>query len=358
MQEDPFILRKTFFLSESLQTLASAQEKAMNNAYLSGFGCYAPEICLTNKDLESRVDTTDEWIVTRTGIRERRFMTPEQNVSDLATLAARHSLQNAGVDAQAITHALVATCTPETLCPSTACVMTHKLGISPLMVFDFSAACSGFLYGMKIAQGLLAADPDACLLVVGVEGISRRLNWADRGTCVLFGDGAGACLVSGKPAANGPSALIVDIISATDGSKSQLIRVGGGSAHGYLPSESVVDEFFLSMQGRDVFKYAVRAMSAISASMLEKNGLTVDDIDLFVPHQANLRIIESVGQRLGIASEKVFVNVESYGNTSAASVPLALAEAVEQGRVKSGMTVLITTFGSGFTWGAALLKIV
>lgn len=328
----------------------------MNNAYLSGFGCYAPETRLTNKELEARVDTTDEWIVTRTGIRERRIMAPDQNISDLATASARHSLELAGVPANALTHALLGTCTPETLCPSTACVVSHKLGISPRMAFDFSAACSGFVYGIKIAAGLLAAEPESTLLVIGVEGLSRRLNWADRGTCVLFGDGAGSCLVSGKPSPKGLSARIEDFISATDGSKADLIRVGGGSYHEYLPGESVVDEFFVSMQGRDVFKYAVRAMSAISGEMLAKHGLTIDDIDLFVPHQANLRIIEAVGQRLGIDAKKVFVNVENYGNTSAASVPLALAEAVAKERIKPGMTVLVTTFGSGFTWCAMLLK--
>lgn len=328
----------------------------MHHAYLSGFGCYAPETRLTNKELEARVNTTDEWIVTRTGIRERRIMAPDQNVSDLAAAAARQALEHAGLSADAVTHALLGTCTPETLCPSTACVMMHKLGVSPLMAFDFSAACSGFLYGMKIAAGMLAAEPESCLLVVGVEGLSRRLNWADRGTCVLFGDGAGACLVSSSPSPQGLSARIDDIITATDGSKSELIRVGGGTAHEYLPGEIVVEEFFVSMQGREVFKYAVRAMTAISGEILAKHELTVDDIDLFVPHQANLRIIEAVGQRLGLSADKVFVNVEHYGNTSAASVPLALAEAVAAGRIKSGMTVLVTTFGSGFTWGAALLR--
>lgn len=327
-----------------------------SSTYISGFGAYSPENCLTNADLATRVDTNDEWIVTRTGIRERHMLADDQQTSDLAVEAARHALNRARIDAASVSHILLATCTPETLCPSCACVAAHKLGCGGAMSFDISAACSGFLYGLKIGSAMLAAEPESRLLVVGVEALTRRLNWQDRGTCVLFGDGAGACILTQAPVPSTLCARLVDVRCGADASKSELIMVGGGSARAYLPGEPVNDDFFVSMQGREVFKYAVRAMSAISKETLAAHDLTIDDVDLFVPHQANLRIIEAVGQRLNINPERVFINVEKHGNTSAASIPLALSEAVDTGRIRPGMRVLLTAFGSGFTWCSALLQ--
>lgn len=323
--------------------------------YVSGFGAYSPESRVTNQDLTSRVDTNDEWIVTRTGIRERRMLAQDQQASDLAAEAARRALHRAGMAPESLTHTLVATCTPDTICPSCACVTAHKLGCDSVMAFDLSAACSGFLYGLNVASGMLAAAPNARLMVIGVEALTRRLNWQDRGTCVLFGDGAGACVISAAPGDN-LSAKLVDMRCGADASKSELIMVGGGSSRAYLPGDPIHKDFFVSMQGREVFKHAVRAMASVSRDILAGNGLTIEDVDLFVPHQANLRIIEAVGQRMGIAAEKVFVNVETHGNTSAASIPLALSEAIDNGRIKPGMKVLLTTFGSGFTWASALLQ--
>lgn len=324
--------------------------------YLSGFGSYSPAALLTNQALEARVATTDEWIVTRTGIRERHMVAEGEQLSDMAAAAAHATLTNAGLTPEILSHVLVATCTPESLCPSTACITAHKLGQDSVMAFDLSAACSGFLYGIKVGSALIRDTPNAKLMLVGAEAITRRLNWQDRGTCVLFGDGAGAVIMDTAPAPSGLSARLLDIQSGSDCSRSEFIVVGGGSNRAYVPGDPVNEDFFVSMQGREVFKHAVRAMTAISLDILGKNNLTMSDIDLFVPHQANLRIIEAVGQRLGVDPARVFVNVESHGNTSAASVPLALAEAIQQGRIKPGMTVLLTTFGSGFIWSSALLK--
>lgn len=325
--------------------------------YLSGFGSYSPAARLTNQELEARVATTsNEWIVTRTGIRERRMVAEGEQVSDMAAAAGHIALANAGYAVEDVSHIIVATCTPETLCPSTACITAHKLGQDTAMAFDISAACSGFLYGIKIGAALIRDTPNARLLLAGVEAITRRLNWQDRGTCVLFGDGAGAVVMDTVPAPSGLSARLMDVQCGSDCSRNELIVVGGGTNRAYVPGDPVNEDFFVSMQGREVFKHAVRAMTAISLDILEKNNMAMADVDLFVPHQANLRIIEAVGQRLGVSADKVFVNVESHGNTSAASVPLALADAMQQGRISPGMTVLLTTFGSGLIWSSVLLK--
>lgn len=324
--------------------------------YLSGFGSYSPATHLTNQAIAAHVATSDEWIVARTGIRERRMVAEGEQTSDMAASAGRTTLANAGLSASDLSHIVVATCTPETLCPSAACITAHKLGQDALMAFDLSAACSGFLYGIKVGSALIRDTANARLLLVGVEAITRRLNWQDRSTCVLFGDGAGAVVMDTAPAPKGLSARLVDVQSGSDCSRSGLIVVGGGSNRAYIPGDPVNEDFFVSMQGREVFKHAVRAMTSISIDILEKNNMTIADVDLFIPHQANLRIIEAVGQRLSVDPDKVFVNVESHGNTSAASVPLALADAMEQGRIRPGMTVLLTSFGSGFIWSSALLK--
>lgn len=323
---------------------------------LRGFGAYAPERILTNADIESMVETTDEWITTRTGIRQRHVVAPGQTTSDLAVEAARAALADAALDTADITHVLVATCTPDASCPNTACIVARKLGMTGVMALDCNAACSGFLYGLELAQGIVAARPASRVLLVAAEALSLRCNWKDRTTCVLFGDGAGATVVTADVDTTQGTAVLEDSIVTSDGSLGDLLTIGGGTANPYAIGDSVGEEYFVRMQGRDVFKHAVRSMTQVCNDLLARNGFTTEDVDLVIPHQANLRIIEAVGDRLGFASEKVFVNVHDFGNTSAASIPLALADARAQGRIRPGMRVLLTTFGGGFTWGAALLR--
>ncbi len=323
---------------------------------IRGFGASAPETIITNTALAERVDTSDEWIVSRTGIRERRVVSPGQTGTDLALAASRSALARAGRQAEDITHIFYATCTPDACCPSAACTLAHKLELKGRMALELNAACSGFVYGLELARTTCLANPDACVLLVAAETLSHRCNWEDRSTCVLFGDGAGAVLVEGENVSrtnDSAKAVVQDILLSSDGSLGDLLRIGDRF---YDLGEAVGPEYFVRMRGREVFKHAVRSMGGICRALLARNGLSPEDIDVLVPHQANIRIIEAVGERLGIPGERVFVNVEKYGNTSAASIPLALAEAVDQGRLQPGMRVLLSTFGGGFTWGAALLQ--
>lgn len=322
---------------------------------IRGLGMFAPERILTNAELERMVDTSDEWITTRTGIKERRIVAPGEMSSDLALRASRQALDQAGITADALTHILVATLTPDSYVPSTACVLEHKLGTSGKVAFDLNAACSGFTYAMEQSRAICALHPAATILVVGVEILSQRTNWADRGTCVLFGDGAGAVVLSG---ADQPRGLgqVRDVLLSSDGSLGSLLTVkGGASSSPYQRGQVVADEYFIHMEGREVYKHAVRSMAAITEAMLTKHGLTVDDVDLFIPHQANLRIIEGLAKRFNLPDHKVFHNVERYGNTSAATVPMALSEAHAAGRLPPGSTAILATFGGGFTWGSSLL---
>ncbi len=337
---------------------ADSSAFSSHSLYLSGFGTCVPEKVVTNFDMEQLTNTNDEWIVTRTGIRNRHFLSGDEQPSDLAVKAAQQTLANTGVALERITHVVVATCTPEYLSPSTACVVAQKLGLRHCIAFDINAACTGFIYALNVCQGLLCADPQACILLVTAEGLSRRLNWQDRSTCVLFGDGAGASLATARPldTPGHLSARLGSIRCSSDTDCWDLICVGGGTHDPYTLGEPVNEHFFVTMQGREVFKHAVRALVSISREVLEQEGLGIEDVDLFIPHQANLRIIEAVGSRLGLADDKVFANVGSYGNTSASSIPLAMAEAFSQGRIKPGMKVLVASFGSGFTWGAAVLQ--
>lgn len=323
--------------------------------YLRGFGAYAPEKVLTNFDLEKIVETSDEWIKTRTGIQERHVVSDGECTSDLVTGAARAALRDAALTPEDLSHIVVATCTPDAFCPNTACVVEDKLGIKGLLAMDMSAACSGFIYGLQVARGLACITENPNILLSGGETMTSRVNWADRNTCVLFGDGAGAVILSDKP---GPgSAELVDIELSSDGALRDLLTItGAGSSMPYSLGQPVPEEHFVMMQGREVFKHAVRSMTGISETLLERNGMTSADVDLLIPHQANMRIIEAVGKKLDIPTEKVFVNLHKYGNTSAASIPIALADARAQGVLQPGMTVLLTTFGGGFTWGSALLK--
>ncbi|MCJ2164914.1 MULTISPECIES: beta-ketoacyl-ACP synthase III [unclassified Pseudodesulfovibrio] len=327
----------------------------MMNFTLRGFGMYAPEKVLTNADLEKIVDTTDEWITTRTGIKERHIAAEDQATSDMALESSKQALAEAGMDPAELTHIICATFTPDSMIPSSACRLQEKFGIKGQMCLDVQAACSGFLYALQTGRGYLCLEPDSKVLVVASEIVSRRTNWEDRATCVLFGDASGAVVMTAGEAADTPRVL--DVMLAADGSLGDLLTVnGGGSAYSYKLGEAVGPEFFVEFQGREVFKHAVRNMTDMCEAVLERNGLQKSDVDVLLPHQANYRIIDAVGRRFNIPEERVFVNVHKYGNTSAAAVPVALAEAVQTGFIKPGDLVLIPTFGGGFTWGAALVQ--
>ena len=328
--------------------------------YICGLGSSVPSRVLTNADLEKMVETSDEWITVRTGIKERHILDEEANASDLGVEAARAALAEAGLAPEDVTHLFVATCTPEHLSPSTSCVIAGKLGISAssghmgrVMCMDFNAACTGFVYGLELARATLALHPDAVILLVAAEALSRRTNYADRATCVLFGDAAGAVVL--RSSCEKPLWKVADVSCCSDGTLRELIQIGGGSAAHIEVGSTVGPEWFVSMQGMAVFKHAVRNMGDESLALLERNGMGFEDLDLFIPHQANLRIIKAVGERLGLGEDKVFANVQNYGNTSAATLPVALADARNCGRVQPGMKVLLTSFGSGMTWGSALL---
>lgn len=321
--------------------------------HILSIGAFAPEERVSNSDLAKIVDTDDQWIVERTGIRERRRIASGDNTSDLALRAAWLALDQINMKPQELTHVIAATCTPDYLAPSVACIVAGDLGAGPVMAFDLEAACTGYIYGLSVGRSILAGEPDSRILLICAEAMTRRINWQDRSTCVLFGDGAVACILGNQPE---PICAVEDVISKSDGSQHQLIIVGGGTACGYSAGTPVNEDFFITMQGRDTYKLAVRHMVNVCRELLERNRLTIRDIDLFIPHQANLRIIESVGSRLGITEDHVFTNVENYGNTSAASIPLALAEARAQNRIRPGAHVLVTAFGAGMTWGAALLQ--
>ena len=327
----------------------------MNISHIHGLGTYAPERCITNDDLCRLVDTTDEWITSRTGIKQRHQLAEGEQCSDAGVKAAQKALAEAGLTPADITHVLVATCTGDRLCPSTACILAGKLGCGPVMALDFNAACSGFIYGLELAHTVLTAHAEATVLLVSSEALTRRVNWQDRSTCVLFGDGAGAMVLRGT-AAQKPAGAVLDVICHSDGTQHELITIGGGTRQAYEHGQSIDDEFFLHMQGREVFKHAVRNMASVCQEILARNQLSIADVALLVPHQANMRIIEAVGERLHVEPSQVFANVASYGNTSSASVPLALADARAQGRIPAKGKVLAASFGAGLTWGAALLQ--
>lgn len=326
----------------------------MPTARIIGTGSYAPAKVLSNADLEKLLDTSDEWIRTRTGISERRMATEAEATSDLAYQAALRALAAANVDVADLDMILVATATPDMFFPSTACVLQDRLEARQASAMDISAACSGFIYGLAVADGLLRVGTLRTILLVGAETLTRVVNWKDRSTCVLFGDGAGAVVLR---AGEGPRGILSTHLFA-DGSKgSHLIIPGGGSRHPI--SHRMVEEGLATIRmsnGNEVFKVAVRAMEDAALTALKYNSLDISDVDLLVPHQANLRIINAVGQRLGLPEEKVCVNIQRYGNTSAASIPLALDEAVLAGRVKAGDLLLLCAFGGGLTWGSAVIR--
>ncbi len=324
--------------------------------FIHGFGIHVPSRIVTNDDLSKVVDTTDEWITTRTGIKNRHILADDEQSSDIGVVAAQKALESAGIAASDVTHVIVATCTPEFLSPSTANVIAGKLNCGIVMAMDFNAACSGFVYGLSLIECITTTHKDAVVLFVCTEALTRRVNWQDRTTCVLFGDGAGAFVLKHSDA--GAIGRVSNVICHADGSLRDLIVIGGGTNISYEHGQSIDDSFFIQMQGREVFKHAVRNLSKVCGEVLEQAGYTLDDISLFIPHQANLRIIEAVGSRLGIDAAKVFSNVEKYGNTSSASVPLALGDAMEKGLLGAQKRVLVAGVGGGFTWGAALIEFV
>lgn len=317
-----------------------------------GYGKYVPERILTNADMEQIVETNDEWIVSRTGIRERHIAAPEQATSDLAYEAAVQALKTAGMTADDLELIIVATITPDTFFPSTACILQDKLGAKKAAAFDLSAACSGFVYGMATANGMLQTGMYNNALVIGADTLSRITDYSDRNTCVLFGDGAGAVVLGEVP--QGRGFLSFDL--GAEGSGGSLLKLEAGGSRLPASEETIQDKkHFIYMNGREVFKFAVRVMGTATEEVLRKAGKGKEDIDLFVPHQANIRIIQSAMQRLDLPEEKCVINVDKYANTSAASIPLALVEAAEEGRMKEGDTILLVGFGGGLTWGASVL---
>ncbi len=317
-------------------------------------GRFLPDKVMTNHDLERIVDTSDEWIVTRTGIRERRIAPEGLNAADMGAGAARIAMERAGVQPGEVDLLIVTTATPDRWLPSTACDVQAILGCTNATAFDLMAACSGFLYALTLAEGYLAAKRGEVAVVVSSEKMSSIVDWTDRSTCVLFGDGAGAAVV--RPS-NGSGRGIVSSHMGSDGKLANLLhRPAGGAA---IPmNEDVLGrrEHLVRMAGREVFKNAVRSMVEAADLALQQAGLTPDDIDLLVPHQANIRIIEATAKYVGIPMDKVFVNLDRYGNMSSASVPVALDEAIEQGRIPAGANVLSVAFGAGLTWGATVFK--
>lgn len=323
--------------------------------FISGLGLHLPRTLVTNSDMEKIVETSDEWIRTRTGISSRYFAQDDEPCSVLAYHAACKALENAGMSAQDLTHIFVGTFSGDYNMPSTSCLLQDLLGLKGLPAFDLAAACSGFLYCLETARAYTCLYPDARILVVGSEVTTSRINFEDRTTCVLFGDGAGAAVVTGQ--ANPGRIRVIDAMLKADGSVGGLLTIhGGGSACKPVLGQTIGPEYFVEMSGRDVFKHAVRFMADISGNLLERNGLTANDIDLIIPHQANMRIIEAISKKMSVDMDKIYVNVDRIGNTSAASIPIALTEAEASGRIQPGMKVLLTAFGGGFTWASALLQ--
>jgi len=316
-------------------------------------GSYTPARILTNADLEKLVQTTDEWITTRTGIKERRIAADNETTSDLATQAARRALARAGLHAEQVDLIVVATATPDMLFPSTACLVQEKLGAKRAAAFDVEAACSGFLYGLEIGQQFIMSRTYETVLVIGAEKLSSIVDWQDRNTCVLFGDGAGAALLQNRPGSHG----LLTVYMGADGSKGSLLCVPAGGTSKPASTATVEGRLhYLRMDGRETFKNAVPAMVNAAREVLRRCELSVDQIDCIIPHQANRRIIDAVAERLKARPGQMFVNLDKYGNTSAASVAIALDEAVALGRIKPGSLVLMVAFGAGFTWGAALIE--
>ena len=325
----------------------------MIRARIISTGSYVPENVITNNDLEQIVETSDEWILERTGISQRRIVDGSQVTSDLACEAALKALKKADLKARDIDLIIVATISGDMVFPSTACILQHKLGAKKAAAFDLNAACSGFVYGLHVANSLIKSGAHNRILLVGAEVISKFTDWSDRTTCVIFGDGAGAVLLEGTKEKHG----IYSTHIYSDGSLSDLISLPGGGSQYPCSKETILKRLhFMKMKGNETFKVAVRTLEQLATGTLEENNLDPSQISLLIPHQANLRIIHATAKRLGLPAEKVFINIEKYGNTSAASIPIALDEAVLSGKCREGEYILLEAFGGGLTWASALLR--
>ena len=323
------------------------------SSVILGIGSYVPEKILGNVELSQKVETSDEWIYSRTGISERRIASDKQSTSDLACLAAKKAIRNAGIGVEQIDLVIVATITPDMSFPSTACLLQHKLGLNQVACFDLEAACSGFLYSLDVADSMLSSGRYKCALVIGAEKMSSIMDWEDRTTCVLFGDGAGAAVLS----SGGEGPELLGFRSGADGSNPTLLHQPAGGSLKPASSNTIRErEHFLKMNGREIFKSAVRVMEKATRELLADHSLDLADISHVIPHQANVRIFESMAQRLEIPMEKFFCNLDRHGNTSAASIPLALDEAMRTGLFKTGEFAVLVAFGAGLTWSATLVR--
>lgn len=320
---------------------------------IAGTGSYLPERVLTNADLEKMVDTSDEWISTRTGIKERRIVNEDQAASDLAYEASKKAIQAAQVKPEELDMIIVATITPDMVFPATACVLQERLGVKGIAAFDLEAACSGFLYGISIGSQFIATGMYNNILVVAAEALSKIIDWKDRSTCILFADGAGAVIL--KPSSD--NSRIISSYLGADGTGADLVGVPAGGSRLPASQETVRDgQHYMKMKGNGLFKRAVKVMVQAIDISLEKSGLTYDEIDFFIPHQANIRIINAVARRIGIDKDKAYVNLDQCGNMSAASVAVALDQAVREGKIKKGDKVLLTCFGGGLTWASLVIE--
>lgn len=324
----------------------------MKQAKIIGTGSYLPKRVLSNADLEKIVDTNDEWIVSRTGMRERRIAEKDEFTSDMGIEAAKLAIQKAGIKAQDIDLVLVATLTPDYVFPSTACIIQSRLGLEAAAM-DIQAACSGYIYGLSIAKAFIEAGLYKNILIVAAEKLSSIVDYEDRGTCVLFGDGASACVVSSE----GKGLVVRDVVLGSDGDLTEILKMPGGGSRNPATQETVDQRMhYIKMEGREVFKHAVRRMESSSKECIEKAGLQESDISWLVPHQANNRIIEAIAKRFQVPNERVYVTVDKYGNTSASAIGIALDELLNEQTIASGENILLTAFGAGLTWGSTVLS--
>jgi 3-oxoacyl-[acyl-carrier-protein] synthase-3 len=327
--------------------------KALRTVSIIGTGSYVPEKILTNADLSRMVDTSDDWITSRTGIKERRIAAKDENTSDMATEAALKALEQAKISAKEIDFIIVATATPDMLFPATACFVQKKIGATNAACIDISAACAGFLFGLEIAQQFITSHTYDTVLVIGADKLTSITNWTDRNTCVLFGDGAGAAVLRHRGSAHG----VISTHIGSDGQYTDILFMPGGGSRCPITRENAdMHLATIHMTGKEVYKQAVTAMLNAAKKVLDQAGLSIDDIACVIPHQANLRIIEGIADRLGISRDKVFVNLDRYGNTSAAAVAIALDEANRSGRIKPGDYVLLIVFGGGLTWASTIIE--
>ena len=322
-------------------------------ASITGIGTYLPDKVLTNYDLEKMVDTTNDWIIQRTGIKERRIVENGVTTSDIATQASLRAMEDAGVSPKDLDMIITSTITPDHIFPSTSCYIQQKIGATRACAFDILAACAGFIYAMSIGQSFINSGAMKTVLVVGAECLSKITDYTDRSTCVLFGDGAGAVIIQRNPVKH----EILSSILAADGSEADVLIMPGGGARNPASLESVQQRLhYIQFKGKEVFKLAINNITNLILETTRENGLTLDDIDLIIPHQSNLRIIEATMEKLGLPMEKAFVNIDKYGNTSSASVPIAMDEARKQGRLRKGNIVMLVAFGGGLTWGSSVIR--